>query len=102
MSLIDIKNRANNMLPESSNKVKGVTITVPPFFDTHQRQAILDAVELSGLPFVSLVDSGTAALTNFVSKRQTKEDETSYFLLYDSGAVLISPLPAFLKESVPP
>lgn len=86
MSLIDIKNRANNMLPESSNKVKGVTITVPPFFDTHQRQAILDAVELSGLPFVSLVDSGTAALTNFVSKRQPKEDETSYFLLYDSGA----------------
>jgi hypoxia up-regulated 1 len=86
MNLIDIKNRANNMLPESSNKVKGVTITVPPFFDTHQRQAILDAVELSGLPFVSLVDSGTAALTNFVSKRQPKEDETAYFLLYDSGA----------------
>lgn len=86
MIFIDIKTRANSMLPGSSNKLKGVAITVPSFFDKHQRQAISDAVELSGLPLVSLVDSGTAVLTNFVSKRQQKDGETASFLIYDSGA----------------
>lgn len=86
MIFIDIKTRANSMLPGSSNKLKGVAITVPSFFNKHQRQAISDAVELSGLPLVSLIDSGTAVLTNFVSKRQQKDGETASFLIYDSGA----------------
>lgn len=87
MSISDIKDRGNAMIPANYNdKINGITVTVPPFFSISQRQAILDAADLAGLEVISLIDSGSAVLTDFVSKKPIKEGETSYFLVYDCGA----------------
>lgn len=87
MNILDIKNRAKEMLSGTSehSRLKGLVVTVPPFFNIHQRQALEDAIELSGIPLVSLIDSGSAVMTNFASGRQFSEIPT-YFLVYDMGA----------------
>lgn len=86
MNVIDIKNRAKDMLGSSENsRLKGVVMTVPSFFDVYQRQAMEDAIDLSGLPLVSLIDSGSAVAVNFASTRQFS-DKPAYFLVYDMGA----------------
>lgn len=87
MNIRDISNRAKSMLSGNGDysRLKGAVLTVPPFFNVHQRQALEDAVELSGLSLISLIDSGSAVATNFASTRQFTAN-SSYFLVYDMGA----------------
>lgn len=99
MNLLNIKNQAKGMLSGKGefSKIKGVVMTVPSFFNVHQRQSLEDAIELSGFPFISLIESGSAVATNFASTRQFSETPT-YFLIYDMGAGSTSSTLVSIKE----
>ncbi|CAN6673902.1 heat shock protein 70 homolog Lhs1p [Trichomonascus vanleenenianus] len=87
MSLSDIKSRAAALLESTSGSgyVKDTAVTVPLHYTTEQRRAIADAVEISGLKLISLVNDGVAVAVNFASGRQFG-DEKQYHVIYDAGA----------------
>jgi len=66
--------------------VKDVAITVPPYWSGAERQALLDAAKLAGLSPLALVNAGTAAGVNYVTRGEL-DDKPRYFLVYDMGAV---------------
>ncbi|KAI9021643.1 Hsp70 protein-domain-containing protein [Phycomyces nitens] len=65
--------------------VKDVVITVTPFANQYERQAILDAAELAGLKVLSLMHDETAVALNYAMNRQF-EKTPEYHIFYDMGA----------------
>ncbi|KAI9282196.1 heat shock protein 70 family [Sporodiniella umbellata] len=69
----------------AGENVKDVVITITPFANQYERQAILDAAELAGLNVLSLMHDETAVALNFaVNQELSKEPESHLF--YDMGA----------------
>ncbi|KAG0745224.1 hypothetical protein G6F57_009218 [Rhizopus arrhizus] len=69
----------------AGESVKDVVITITPFANQYERQAILDAAELAGLNVLSLMHDETAVALNFaVNSELSKEPESHVF--YDMGA----------------
>ncbi|KAF8515704.1 Hsp70 protein-domain-containing protein [Hysterangium stoloniferum] len=66
------------------DKVKDVVVTVPPFFSQFERQAVLDAIEISGLKPIALLNDGTAVAVNYALTRTFQIPETH--IIYDAGA----------------
>ncbi|KAJ8102894.1 Hsp70 protein-domain-containing protein [Lipomyces tetrasporus] len=87
MSLSNIKNLAEEMLPKSSatSRIYDVAITVPPYFDSVQRKAIIDAAEIAGLRVTALVPDGVATAINYASSRSFGNEKQYHFVL-DMGA----------------
>ncbi|KAK7203878.1 Hsp70 protein-domain-containing protein [Myxozyma melibiosi] len=87
MSFSHIKKLAEEMLPKDSatNSVYETSVTVPPYFTTVQRRAIIDAAEIGGLKVVSLVSDGVATAINYASSR-TFTSEKQYHFIFDVGA----------------
>uniref|UniRef100_A0A060T5Y2 ARAD1B15268p n=1 Tax=Blastobotrys adeninivorans TaxID=409370 RepID=A0A060T5Y2_BLAAD len=81
------RDRASDMLKAAlgSGYVKDTAVTVPVHFNTEQRRALMDAVEISGLKLISLVNDGVAVAINFASTRQF-DSEKQYHIIYDVGA----------------
>ncbi|OLL23735.1 Heat shock protein 70 lhs1 [Neolecta irregularis DAH-3] len=65
--------------------VKKVVVTVPPFFSQSERQAIIDAVQISGLKLLALINDGTAVALNYAYSRSWDPEER-YHIVYDMGA----------------
>ncbi|KAJ1963500.1 lumenal Hsp70 protein, partial [Dispira parvispora] len=69
---------------EAGHLVSKAVITVPPFFDQFERQAVLDAADLAGVRAIALVNDGSAvAYTYAMGKTFAKPQNV---LFYDVGA----------------
>ncbi|KAF7321064.1 hypothetical protein HMN09_00193800 [Mycena chlorophos] len=73
-------------LAESSTgeKVTDVIVTVPPFFSQFQRDAVVDAIEISGLRTLALINDGTAVAVNYAMTRTFPTPENH--IIFDAGA----------------
>jgi len=65
-------------------KVTDVVVTVPPYFSQFERDALVDAIEISGLKTLALVNDGTAVAVNYAMTRTFPTPE--YHIIYDAGA----------------
>lgn len=68
----------------AGEKVHDTIITVPPYYTQFERDAIVDAVEVSGLRTLALINDGTAVAVNYAMTRSFPE--TEYHVIYDAGA----------------
>lgn len=87
MTFSDIKRRAQELLDHKfgTGSIKDVAVAIPGHFTMDQRRALVDAIELSGLSLISLIDDGVAVAVNYASTRQFTE-EKQYIAVYDMGA----------------
>lgn len=65
--------------------VQDVIITVPPYYTQFERDAVADAVEISGLRTLALINDGTAVAVNYAMTR-TFSATPEYHVIYDAGA----------------
>jgi len=70
--------------------VLNAVITVPPFFDQTERQAVLDAAEIAGLRVLSLLNVDTAAALNFGMAKKFETKQRHIFYDIGSGSTKIS------------
>ena len=68
----------------ANEKVTDVIVTVPPYFSQFERDAIVDAIEISGLRTLTLINDGTAVAVNYAMTRTFATPE--YHIIYDAGA----------------
>ncbi|KAI9143715.1 Hsp70 protein-domain-containing protein [Paraphysoderma sedebokerense] len=83
MQLGNAKEQAEAVAGE---KVKDAVITIPPFFNQFERQALLDAAELAGLRVLSLIHDETAVAINYAMGRNFPTSSPQYHIFYDMGA----------------
>ena len=68
-----------------STKVSALSLTVPNFYNQFQRLAIIDAVEITGMSLLSLIDENGAAAIQYVLDRSFTENVTN-ILFFNMGA----------------
>lgn len=68
----------------AGEKVYDVIVTVPPFYTQFERDAVVDAIEVSGMRTLALVNDGTAVAVNYAMTRTFTTPE--YHVIYDAGA----------------
>ncbi|KAK0447909.1 Hsp70 protein-domain-containing protein [Desarmillaria tabescens] len=81
MQLSYIKSLAETLGEE---KISDVIVTVPPYFTQFERDAVADAIEISGLRTLALINDGTAVAVNYAMTRTFPKQE--YHIIYDAGA----------------
>ncbi|KAL7748821.1 lumenal Hsp70 protein [Sorochytrium milnesiophthora] len=64
---------------------KEAVITIPPFFNQFERQALVDAAQLAGLRVLALIHDETAVAINYALGR-TFDSTPQYHIFYDMGA----------------
>ncbi|EPB81765.1 hypothetical protein HMPREF1544_11515 [Mucor circinelloides 1006PhL] len=69
----------------AGEKVKDCVITVTPFANQFERQAILDAAELAGLNVLTLMHDETAVALNYAVNREIGKSAENH-IFYDMGA----------------
>ncbi|KAJ3087882.1 hypothetical protein HK102_010077 [Quaeritorhiza haematococci] len=80
--------------------VAGAVITVPPYFNQFERQALLDAAEIAGLNVFSLISDETAVAMNYAMDRSFAEKEHYVFFDMGAGSTVVT-LVAFQNVEVP-
>ena len=78
-----IKGQADTHLELS---VLGAVVTVPHFFDQRQRQAIVQAGNLTGLPVLGLMSNTQAAALHYGVQRRGFGNKTTNVVIYDMGS----------------
>ncbi|KAI0354229.1 actin-like ATPase domain-containing protein [Trametes cingulata] len=68
----------------AGEKVYDVIVTVPPYYTQFERDAVVDAIEISGLRTLALINDGTAVAVNYAMTRTFPDPE--YHVIYDAGA----------------
>ncbi|KAF5314314.1 hypothetical protein D9619_011752 [Psilocybe cf. subviscida] len=68
----------------ANERVSDVIVTVPPYYTQFERDAIADAIEISGLRTLALINDGTAVAVNYAMTRTFPTPE--YHIIYDAGA----------------
>ncbi|KAI8996318.1 actin-like ATPase domain-containing protein [Trametes punicea] len=68
----------------AGEKVYDVIVTVPPYYTQFERDAVVDAIEISGLRTLALINDGTAVAVNYAMTRTFPEPE--YHVIFDAGA----------------
>ncbi|KAI0659567.1 actin-like ATPase domain-containing protein [Cubamyces menziesii] len=68
----------------AGEKVYDVIVTVPPYYTQFERDAVVDAIEISGLRTLALINDGTAVAVNYAMTRSFPEPE--YHIIFDAGA----------------
>ncbi|KAJ3516309.1 hypothetical protein NLJ89_g1202 [Agrocybe chaxingu] len=68
----------------ANEKVTDTIVTVPAYFTQFERDAIADAIEISGLRTLALINDGTAVAVNYAMTRSFPTPE--YHVIYDAGA----------------
>ncbi len=69
----------------AGEKVSDVILTVPPYYTQHERDAVVDAVEVAGMRTLALIHDGTAVAVNYAMTRAFAE-QPEYHIIYDAGA----------------
>nr|CAG8439267.1 9970_t:CDS:10 [Entrophospora candida] len=71
----------------AQEEVKDSVITVPPYYNQFERQAILDAAEIAGLRVLSLINDQTAVGINYaITHSSSITEDPQIHLFYDMGA----------------
>ncbi|XP_006455585.1 hypothetical protein AGABI2DRAFT_210009 [Agaricus bisporus var. bisporus H97] len=86
MQLAYVKDLAESFAQE---KVRDVVVAVPPYYTQFERDAIVDAIEISGLKTLALINDGTAVAVNYAMTR-TFDEAPEYHIFYDAGASSIA------------
>ena len=68
----------------ANEKVTDVVVAVPPYYSQFERDAVVDAIEISGLRTLALINDGTAVAVNYAMTRTFVTPE--YHIIYDAGA----------------
>ncbi len=68
----------------AGEKVSDVIVTVPPYYTQFERDAVVDAIEISGLRTLALINDGTAVAVNYAMTRSFPTPE--YHVIFDAGA----------------
>lgn len=68
----------------ANEKVTDVIVTVPAYYTQFERDAVADAIEISGLRTLALINDGTAVAVNYAMTRNFPTPE--YHIIYDAGA----------------
>jgi hypoxia up-regulated 1 len=68
----------------ANERVSDVIVTVPPYYSQFERDAIADAIEISGLRTLALINDGTAIAVNYAMTRTFSTPE--HHIIYDAGA----------------
>lgn len=68
----------------ANEKVRDVIVTVPAYYTQFERDAVADAVEVSGLRLLALINDGTAVAVNYAMTRSFPTPETH--VVYDVGS----------------
>ncbi|KAF2880595.1 hypothetical protein ILUMI_25576 [Ignelater luminosus] len=79
--LRDLKESAEAYLDES--EITDAVITVPAYFNDHQRQATIDAAKIAGLNVLRLINEPTAAAIAYIYDKPEKQKRN--ILVYDLG-----------------
>ena len=70
--------------------VRSVVLTIPPFYTTDEKRAVLSAADLAGLKVLSLVSDGLAVGLNYATSRQfpniNEGEKPEYHMVFDMGA----------------
>ena len=53
----------------ASERVNDVAVTVPPYYTQFDHDTIVDAIEISGLRTLALINDGTAVAVNYAMTR---------------------------------
>lgn len=69
----------------NGEKVTDVVLTIPPFYTQHERDAVIDAVEIAGMRTLALVHDGSGVAINYAMTR-TFSDKPEHHIIYDAGA----------------
>ncbi|KAL1731465.1 Hsp70 protein-domain-containing protein [Schizophyllum commune] len=64
--------------------VTDVIVTVPPYYTQFERDAVVDAIEISGLRTLALIHDGTAVAVNYAMTRTFPKPENH--VIFDAGA----------------
>ncbi|TIA74880.1 hypothetical protein E3P91_00681 [Wallemia ichthyophaga] len=86
---------------QSGETIKDVVLTLPPYFSTYERQAVLDAVNLAALQPIALINDGTAVAVNYAMTRSFDSTPASY-VIYDAGASSLSATFVEISSYSPP
>ena len=68
----------------ANEKVTDVVVAVPPYYSQFERDAIADAIEISGLRTLAIINDGTAVAVNYAMTRTFPTPE--YHVIYDAGS----------------
>lgn len=71
---------------QSRLAIKDVVITIPPFLNQAQRQAVIDTANIAGLNVLSLVHDISSAAILYGVTMVPKDSEGRHIILFDSGA----------------
>ncbi|KZT03291.1 actin-like ATPase domain-containing protein [Laetiporus sulphureus 93-53] len=71
----------------AGERVLDVVVTVPPYYTQHEREAVMDAIEIAGMRTLALVNDGTAVAVNYAMTRTFLTPE--YHVIYDAGTSAI-------------
>lgn len=69
----------------NGEKVTDVVLTIPPFYTQHERDAVIDAVEIAGMRTLAPVHDGSGVAINYAMTR-TFSDKPEHHIIYDAGA----------------
>ncbi|TIC74054.1 actin-like ATPase domain-containing protein [Wallemia mellicola] len=86
---------------EAGEAIKDVVLALPPYYSSYERQAILDAVNLSSLQPIALINDGTAVAVNYAMTRAFDATPSSY-IIYDAGASSLSTTLLEISSVAPP
>ncbi|KAF9978678.1 hypothetical protein BGZ73_001033 [Actinomortierella ambigua] len=70
--------------------VRDVVITIPPYLNQFERQAMLDAAELAGLHVLSLIHDESAVALNYAMSRTFPEEQCHIFFDMGAGSTVAS------------
>ena len=69
----------------SETPIRDCVITVPDFFTTKERNALLDAASLAGLNVLDLMNENSAAALYYGIERAYDVNKTDTFIIYNMG-----------------
>jgi hypoxia up-regulated 1 len=73
---------------------------VPPYYTQFERDAVADAIEISGLRTLALINDGTAVAVNYAMTRTFASEE--HHVIYDAGASSIrATVVSFSSDATP-
>ncbi|KAF3913787.1 hypothetical protein ABW21_db0200307 [Orbilia brochopaga] len=86
MQLASIR-RSGEALANDGNTITDCVLTVPAYFTTEERYAIIAAAEMAGMNVMELVSDGVAVGLNYAMTRTwTTESKPEVHVIYDMGA----------------